>query len=153
MTRVSFQNNLTLPARVGLKLSTWFLECVAGLLLTRLATAVNCPLRRWFRTFKMGILLMWMMENVRCLSGHLVLAELSPCRKSHGIYRRRERSRSREVCQPSLLFSLLSSGWKTVTQRGIKQCLGGLQCSKNTEKQEKAKGIASRRHSMHTLLI
>ena len=55
-------------------------------------------------------------EFWRYLSGHLFLAELSPCRKCHGIYRRRERSRSREVCQPSLLFSLLLSGWKTVAQ-------------------------------------
>ena len=50
------------------------------------------------------------MENVRYLSGHLFLAELSPCRKCYGIYHRRERSRSLEVCQPSLLFSLLSPG-------------------------------------------
>ena len=110
-------NNLTLPARVGLKLSTWRLESVAGLLSTRLTSAVYCPLRWRFRTFEMGILAMWMMENVRYLSGHLFLAELSPCRKCHGIYRRRERSRSREVCQPSLLFSLLSSGWKTVAPK------------------------------------
>ena len=34
-------NNLTLSARVGLKLSTWRLESVAGLLSTRLATAVT----------------------------------------------------------------------------------------------------------------
>ena len=54
----------------------------------------------------MGILAMWMMENVRYLSGLLFLAELSPCRKCHGIYRPRERSRSREVC---LLFSSLLS--------------------------------------------
>ena len=79
--------------------------------------AVYCPLRWRLRTFEMGILAMWMMENVRYLSGHLFLAELSPCRKCHGIYRRRERSRSREVCQPSLLFSLLSSGWKTVAPK------------------------------------
>ena len=110
-------NNLTLPARVGLKLSTWRLESVAGLLSTRLATAVYCPLRWRFRTFEMGILAMWMMENVRYLSGHLFLAELSPCRKCYGIYRCRERSRPREVCQPSLLSSLLSSGWKTVAQK------------------------------------
>ena len=110
-------NNLTLPARVGLKLSTWRLESVAGLLSTRLATAVYCPLRWRFRTFEMGILAMWMMENVRYLSGHLFLAELSPCRKCCGIYRRWERSRSREVCQPSLLFSPLSSGWKTVAKK------------------------------------
>ena len=114
-------NNLTLPARVGLKLSTWRLESrmesVVGLLLTRPASAVYCPLRWRFRTFEMGILTMWMMENVRYLSGHLFLAELSPCRKCYGIYRHRERSRSREVCQPSLLFSLLSSGWKTVAQK------------------------------------
>ena len=110
-------NNLTLPARVGLKLSTWRLESVAGLLSTRLATAVYCPLRWRFRTFEMGILAMWMMENVRYLSGHLFLAELSPCRKCYGIYRRWERSRSRKVCQPSLLFSLLSSRWKTVAQK------------------------------------
>ena len=106
-------NNLTLPTRVGLKLSTWRLESVAGLLSTRLTSAVYCPLRWRFRTFEMGILAMWMMENVRYLSGHLFVAELSPCRKCHGIYGRRERSRSREVCQPSLLFSLLSSRWKT----------------------------------------
>ena len=110
-------NNLTLPARVGLKLSTWRLESVAGLLSTRLTSAVYCPLHWWFRTFKMGILAMWMMENVRYLSGHLFLVELSPCRKCHGIYRRRKRSRSREVCQPSLLFSLLSSGWKTIAPK------------------------------------
>ena len=74
-------NNLTLSARVGLKLSTWRLESVAGLLSTRLATAVYCLLRWRFRTFEMGILAMWMMENVRYLSGHLFLAELSPYRK------------------------------------------------------------------------
>ena len=112
-------NNLTLPARVGLKLSTWRLESVAGLLSTRLISAVYCPLRWRFRTFKMGILAMWMMENVRYLSGHLFLAELSPCRKCRGIYRHRELSQSREVCQPSLLFSLLSSGWKTVAQKEV----------------------------------
>ena len=78
-------NNLTLPARVGLKLSTWRLESVAGLLSTRLTSAVYCPLRWRFRTFEMGILAMWMMENVRYLSGHLFLAELFPCRKCHGI--------------------------------------------------------------------
>ena len=110
-------NNLTLPARVGLKLLTWRLESVAGLLSTRLTSSVYCPLRWGFRTFEMGILAMWMMENVRYLSGHLFLAELSPCHKYHGIYRRRERSRSREVCQPFLLFSLLSSGWKSVAQK------------------------------------
>ena len=65
----------------------------------------------------MGILAMRMMENVRYLSGHLSLAELSPCRKCHGIYRRRERSRSREVCQPSLLFSLLVIWVKTVAPK------------------------------------
>ena len=81
-------NSLTLPARIGLKLSTWRLESVAGLLSTRLTSAVYCPLRWRFRTFEMGILAMWMMENVRYLSGHLFLAELSPCRKCHGIYRR-----------------------------------------------------------------
>ena len=110
-------NNLTLPARVGLELSTSRLESVAGLFSTRLATAVYCPLRWRFRTFEMGILAMWMTENVRYLSGHLFLAEFSPCRKCHGIYRRRERSWSREVCQHSLLFSPLSSGWKTVAQK------------------------------------
>ena len=99
------------------ELSTWRLESVAGLLSTRLTSAVYCPLRWRFRTFEMGILAMWMMENVRYLSGHLFLAELSPCRKCHGIYRLRERIRSREVCQPSLLFSLLSSGWKTVAPK------------------------------------
>ena len=103
--------NLTLPSRVRLKLSTWRLEAVAGLLSTRLATAVYCPLRWRFRTFEMGILAMWMTKNVCYLSGHLFLAELSPRRKCYGIYRRRDRSRSREVCQPSPLFSLLSSGW------------------------------------------
>ena len=112
-------NNLTLPARVGLKLSTWRLESVAGLLSTRLTSAVYCPLRWWFRTFEMGILAMWMKENVRYLSRHLFLAELSPCRKCHGVYRHRERSRSREVYQPSLLFSLLSSGWKTVALKKV----------------------------------
>ena len=70
-------NNLTLPARVGLKLSTWRLESVAGLQSTRLAKAVYCPLRWRFRTFEIGILAMWMMENVHYLSGHLFLAELS----------------------------------------------------------------------------
>ena len=111
-------NNLTLPTRIGLKLSTWRLESVAGLLSTRLISAVyQCSLRWRFRTFEMGNLAMWMMENVRYLSAHLFLAELSPCRKCHGIYRRRERSQSREVCQPSLLFSLLSSGWKTVAPK------------------------------------
>ena len=84
---------------------------------TRLATTVYCPLRWRFRTFEMGILAMWTMENVRYLSGHLFLAELSPCHKCYGNYRRRERSRSREVCKPSLLFSLLSSWWKTVAQK------------------------------------
>ena len=131
-------NNLTLLARLGLKLSTWRLESVAGLLSTRLTSAVYSPLPSRFRTFKMRILAMWMMENVRYLSGHLFLAELSPCRKCHGIYRCRERSRSREVCQPSLLFSLLSSGWKTVApKKGLKQCLGGLKCSQNTKKNKK----------------
>ena len=110
-------NSLTLPARVGLKLSTWRLESVAGLLSTRLTSAVYCSLRWRFRTFEMGILAIWMMENVRYLLEHLFLAESSPCRKCYGIYRLRERSRSREVCQPSLLFSLLSSGWKTVAQK------------------------------------
>ena len=33
-----------------------------------------------FSTFEMGNLAMWMMENVRYLSEHLFLAELSPCR-------------------------------------------------------------------------
>ena len=112
-------NNLTLPARVGLKLSTWRLESVAGLQSTRLAKAVYCPLRWRFRTFEIGILAMRMMENVHYLSGHLFLAELSLCRKCHGIYRHRKRSRSREVCQRSLLFSLLSSGWKTVAQKEV----------------------------------
>ena len=68
-------------------------------------------------TFEMGILAMWMMENVCFLSGHLFLTELSPRRKCYGIHRRRERSRSREVCQSSLLFSLLSSGWKIVAPK------------------------------------
>ena len=54
------------------------------------------------------------------LSGHLFLAELSACRKCRGIYCHRERSRSREICQPSLLFSLLSSAWvKTVAQKEV----------------------------------
>ena len=50
----------------------------------------------------------------------------------------KEQTRSREVCQPSLFFSLLSSGRKTVAQkRGIKQCLGGLKCSQKTKKNKK----------------
>ena len=110
-------NNFTLPARVSLKLLTWWLESVVGLLWTHLATAVYCPLRWRLTTFEMRILAMWMMENVRYLSEQLFLVELSPCRTCHGIYRHQERNWSREVCQPSLLFSLLSSGWKTVIQK------------------------------------
>ena len=86
-------NNLTLPSLVGLKLSTWQLESVAGLILTSLTMAVYCPLHCQFRSFKMGILAMWMMENARFLSEQLFLVKLSPCRKCHGIYRRREQSR------------------------------------------------------------
>ena len=71
-------NNLTLPASFSLKLLTWWLEYVVGLLLTRLATAVYCPLRWWLRTFEMGTLAMWMMENVHYLSEQLFLVELSP---------------------------------------------------------------------------
>ena len=70
-------NNLTPPTRVGLKLSSWRLESVAGLLSTRLATALYCPLRWRLRTFEMGILAMWMMENVRYLSGHLHVANVT----------------------------------------------------------------------------
>ena len=113
-------NNLTLPAHVSLKLLTWWLESVVGLLLTRLATAVYCPLCWRLRTLEMRILAMWMMEKyVRYLSEQLFLAELSQCHKCHGIYRHQERSRSREVCQPFLLFSLLSSGWKLLFKKGI----------------------------------
>ena len=75
----------------------------------------------------MGILAMGMMKSVRYLSGHPFLVELSPCRKCHGIYRRRERSRSREqreVCQPR-------------SNKGLKQCLGGLKGSQNTKKNKK----------------
>ena len=61
-------NNLTLPALVGLKLLTWRLASAAGLLLTRLTSAMYCPLRWRFRTFEMGILAMWMMENVHYLA-------------------------------------------------------------------------------------
>ena len=86
-------NNLTLPSLVGLKLSTWQLESVAGLISTSLTMAVYCPLHCQFRSFKMGILAMWMRENARFLSEQLFLVELSPCRKCHGIYRRREQSR------------------------------------------------------------
>ena len=86
-------NNLTLPSLVGLKLSTWQLESVARLISTSLTMALYCPLHRQFRSFKMGILAMWMMENARFLSEQLFLVELSPCRKCHGIYRRREQSR------------------------------------------------------------
>ena len=71
-------NNLTLPALVSLKLLTWWLEYIVGLVLTRPATAVYCPLHWWLRTFKMRILAMWMMENVRYLSEQLFLAKLSP---------------------------------------------------------------------------
>ena len=113
-------NNLSRPARIGLKLltrPTRLTGVCCGATFDAPCPAMYCPLRWRFRTFEMGNLAMWMMENVRYLSGHLFLAELSPCRKCHGIYRRRERSRSREVCQPSLLFSLLSSGWKTVAQK------------------------------------
>ena len=131
-------NYWTLPSRVGLKLLTWQLESVAGLLSTRVTWAVYCPLHWQFRAFEMGILVMWMMENLRFLSGHLFLAELSPCRKWHGIYRHGERSQSREVCQPSLLFSLLSSGkWHGRSKKGLRQCLGGLKCSQNTKKNKK----------------
>ena len=81
----------------------WRLESVAGLLSRRLVPAMDCLFRWRFRTFEMGILTMWMMENVRYLSEHLFRAELSLCGKCHGIYRRRERTRSREACQTSLL--------------------------------------------------
>ena len=85
-------NNLTLLSLVGLKLSTWKLESVARLISTSLTMALYCPLHRQFRSFKMGILAMWMMENARFLSEQLFLVELSPCRKCHGIYRRGEQS-------------------------------------------------------------
>ena len=86
-------NNLTLPSLVSLKLSTWQLESVARLISTSLTMAVYCPLHCQFRSFKIGILAMWMMENAHFLSEQLFLVELSPCRKCHGIYRRREQSR------------------------------------------------------------
>ena len=91
-------------------------RCGSALEIDSPSTALYCPLCWRFRTFEMGILAMWMMENVRHLPGHLFLEELSSCRKCYGIYRRRERSRSREVCQPSLLFSLLSPGWRSEMQ-------------------------------------
>ena len=86
-------NNLTLPSLVSLKLSTWQLESVARLISTSLTMAVYCPLHCQFRSFKIGILAMWMMENAHFLSEQLFLVELSPCRKCHGIYRRGEQSR------------------------------------------------------------
>ena len=86
-------NNLTLPSLVSLKLSTWQLESVARLISTSLTMAVYCPLHCQFRSFKIGILAMWMMENARFLSEQLFLVELSPCRKCHGIYRHGEQSR------------------------------------------------------------
>ena len=58
-------NNLTLPSLVSLKLSTWQLESVARLISTSLTMAVYCPLHCQFRSFKIGILAMWMMENAR----------------------------------------------------------------------------------------
>ena len=85
-------NNLTLPSLVSLKLSTWQLESVARLISTSLTITVYCLLHCQFRSFKMGILAMWMMENARFLSEQLFLVELSPCRKCHGIYRRGEQS-------------------------------------------------------------
>ena len=81
------------------------------------------------RTFEMGILAM--MKKVCYLSEHLFLVELSLCRKCHGIYHSQEQTGSREACQPSLLFSLLSSGWKTVAQR---KALNSLKCSQNRRK-------------------
>ena len=86
-------NNLTLPSLVSLKLSTWQLESVARLISTSLTMAVYCPLHCQFRSFKIGILAMWMIENAHFLSEQLFLVELSPCRKCHGIYRRGEQSR------------------------------------------------------------
>ena len=75
----------TVPGRLNAPVVLWRLESIAGLFSTRLTSAVYCSLRWWFRTFEIGILAMWMMENVHYLSGHLLLAELSPCRKCHGI--------------------------------------------------------------------
>ena len=133
MLRLSFDGWTIWPCHPRrFELSTWRLESVAGLLSTRLTSAVYCPLRWRFRTFKMGILAMWMMENLRYLSGHLFLAELSPCRKCHGIYRRRERF-------ANLLFSSLYCHWvkNCRPKKGLKQCLGGLKCSQNTKKNKK----------------
>ena len=118
------------------ELSTWRLESVAGLLSTRLTSAVYCPLSGRFRTFEMGILAMWMMENVRYLSGPLFLAELSPCRKCHGIYRRREPVKRGSPTFSSLLSTVICVK-NCRSKKGLKQCLGGLNCSQNTKKNKK----------------
>jgi len=107
-------NNLILPACMGLKLLTWQLESVVGLPSMRLTPAMYCPLCWWFMTFEMGFLAMWMMENRRFSSEHLFLVELSPCRKSHGIYRgQKSRPGQERFANLLFFFSLPSSGWKT----------------------------------------
>lgn len=65
----------------------------------------------------MGLLAM--MEKVCYLSEHLLLVELSLCRKCHGIYHSQEQTGSREACQPSFLSSVI---WvKNLLKKGIKQ--------------------------------
>ena len=73
------------------------------------------------------------MENVRHLSGHLFLEELSSCRKCYGIYREREPVK-RGLPTFSSLFSTVTWVKNCRSKKGIKQCLGGLKCSQNTKK-------------------
>ena len=139
-------NDLTLPARVGLKLSTWPVGVRCG-------SALDSPSHgRVLSTFEMGILAMWMMENVRHLSGHLFLEELSSCRKCYGIYREREPVK-RGLPTFSSLFSTVTWVKNCRSKKGIKQCLGGLKCSQNTKKNKETLTVSFKRYSMYVLLI
>ena len=124
MTHIFHHSHCQISHFKGPKSSTW--------------SPMYCPLCGRFWTFEMGILAMWMIENVRYLSEHLLLADLSPCRKCHGIYRRRDQVDPVKRGLPTLL----SSGEKQSLKKCIKQCLGGLKCSQNTKKNKKTRKVS-----------
>ena len=132
-------NNLTLPARVGLKLSTWRLESIAGLLLTHLTSAVCCSLRWRFRTFEVGILAMWMMENVLIYQDRFSVSGgiVSMSQMSRNLSLPRAEPVKRGLPTFSSLLSTVIWVKNCRSKKGLKQCLGGLKCSQNTKKNKK----------------